>query len=100
MQARPHSMALRGVCVDQTRQFRCTRLTTVLRSHSGQERARQPFMIELCWPAAQYAPNSQGVLSWGITLLAIGVAQPSNGTITPCQDQISCCAKRRRSPWH
>ena len=32
-------------------------------------------MIDLCWPAAQIAPNSQGVLSWGITLLAIGVAQ-------------------------
>ena len=38
--------------------------------------------------ALQYAQNSQGVLSWGITLLAIGVAQPTNGTITPCQNQF------------
>ena len=47
----------------------------------------------------QYAQNGQGMVSgmvsWGITLLAIGVAQPTGGTITPCQDQIPCCAK-----WH
>lgn len=42
----------------------------------------------MIFSAVQYAQNSQGVLSWGITLLAIGVAQPTNSTITPCQDQF------------
>lgn len=37
----------------------------------------------------QYAQNSQGVLGWGITLLAIGLSQPTNTTTTlPCQNQF------------
>lgn len=40
-------------------------------------------------PVLQYAQNSQGVLGWGIQLLAIGVAQPTNATTTlPCQNQF------------
>ena len=40
----------------------------------------------------QYAQNSQGVLHWGIKLLAIGVAQPTNTTTTlPCQNQFGKC---------
>ena len=40
-------------------------------------------------PLLQYAQNSQGVLGWGIQLLAIGVSQPTNATTTlPCQNQF------------
>ncbi|CAK0785848.1 hypothetical protein CVIRNUC_009060 [Coccomyxa viridis] len=41
------------------------------------------------YTAMSYAQNSQGVLGWGIQLLAIGVAQPTNATTTlPCQNQF------------
>ena len=41
------------------------------------------------YPGLQYAQNSQGVLGWGIQLLAIGLSQPTNATTTlPCQNQF------------
>ena len=40
-------------------------------------------------PVLQYAQNTQGVLGWGIELLAIGVSQPTNTSTTlPCQNQF------------